>query len=220
MRPYLLTNKSVNRYGAGVLDLDVIDDPGAAIAALDPVRARILRNLAQPGSATTLAGELGLSRQKVNYHLRALEAHGLVELVEERPRRGLTERIVQAKARAYLVAPDVVDDHAVDPSRVDRLSSRYLLALAARLVREVLDLSRRAERAGKTLPTLSIDTDIRFRSAAERAAFTSELAAAVRDLSARYHDEAAPRGRWHRLVVAAHPHPDPPSDDGDDGGEP
>jgi DNA-binding transcriptional ArsR family regulator len=194
-----------------VLDLDVIDDPAAALTALDPMRARILAQLTEPGSATTLATRLGVSRQKANYHLRALEAHGLVELVEERPRRGLTERVVQATARAYLVAPDVIDAHAADPSRVDRLSSRYLLALAARMVKEVLDLSRRAERTETRLPTLAIDADIRFRSAAERAEFTSELAATVRDLAARYHDESAPRGRWHRLVVAAHPHPDPPS---------
>jgi DNA-binding transcriptional ArsR family regulator len=194
-----------------LLDLEVIDDPDAAAVALDPVRATILRHLAEPGSATTLAHELGLSRQKVNYHVRALESHRLVHLVEERPRRGLTERIVQATARAYLVAPDVVDQHAVDPSRVDRLSSLYLVALAARLLHDVLDLSRRAERSDKTLPTLAIDTDIRFRTAAERAAFTSELAAAVRELAARYHDETAPRGRWHRLLVAAHPHPNPES---------
>lgn len=194
-----------------MLDLEVIDDPKAAATALDPVRTRILRRLAAPGSATTVASELGLPRQKVNYHLRALESQGLVQLVEERPRRGLTERIVQATARHYLLDPNLVDERGVDPARVDRLSSRFLLALAARLLREVVDLSRRAERAGKTLPTLAIETDIRFRSAAERAAFTAELAAAVRDLAARYHDASAPRGRWHRLLVASHPHPDPPT---------
>ena len=196
-----------------MLELDVIDDPGAAITALDPVRARILRRLVEPGSATTVANELGLTRQKANYHVRALESHGLVTLVEERPRRGVTERIVQATASAYLVAPDALGDDAVDATRVDRLSTRYLLALAVRLVKEVLDLSRRAERAGKSLPTLVIDTDIKFRSAVERAAFSDELASAVRDLAARYHDESAPRGRWHRLLVAAHPHPDPPPPD-------
>lgn len=78
------------------------------------------------------------------------------------------------------------------------------------MVREVLALSRGAERAGQRLPTLAIDTDLRFRSADDRAAFTAELAAAVRDLAARHHDETAPQGRWHRLVIAVHPHPDPP----------
>ncbi len=46
-------------------------------------------------------------------------------------------------------------------------------------------------------------------NAADRAAFTAELATAVQALAARYHDESAPNGRWHRLVVAAHPRPAP-----------
>ena len=192
-----------------MLDLEVIDDRGAAITALDPTRARILGRLVEPGSATTVARDLGLTRQKANYHLRALESHGLVQLVEERPRRGVTERIVQSTARAYLIAPDALGAEVGDPSRVDLLSSRYLLALAARLVKEVLELARGAERAGKPLATLAIDTDVRFRNAADRAAFTEELAGAVAGLAARYHDEAAPRGRWHRVVVASHPNPNP-----------
>lgn len=192
-----------------MLDLDVIDEPAAAVAALDPVRARILAALARPGSATTVAATLGLPRQKVNYHLRTLEDHGLVRFVEERPRRGLTERIVEATARAYVVSPAALGTSAPDPARVDRLSSRYLIAVAARLVREVADLVRGAEAAGRPLATLTIDTDIRFRSATERATFTAELADAVTRLAARYHDEHAPGGRWHRVVVAAHPRPTP-----------
>ena len=69
------------------------------------------------------------------------------------------------------------------------------------------DLLRGARQAGKPLATLAIDADIRFRSAAERAAFTRELTAAVTDLAARYHDEASPGGRRHRLLVLAHPLP-------------
>jgi hypothetical protein len=97
---------------------------------------------------------------------------------------------------------------AADPDRgADRLSASYLIALAARVVREVGALLRRAGEAGKRLPTLSIDTEIRFRSAADRAAFSSELANAVTTLAARYHDASAPGGRSHRLVVVAHPIP-------------
>ncbi len=86
---------------------------------------------------------------------------------------------------------------------------RYLLAVAARLVREVGSLSRAARKAGRPLATLTIDSDIRFADAAARAAFTADLAAAITDLTARYHDESAPGGRWHRLIVAAHPRPSP-----------
>jgi DNA-binding transcriptional ArsR family regulator len=198
-----------------VLDVDVIDDPAAAVVALDPVRARLLAELGEPGSASTLARKVGLARQKVNYHLRALEAHGLVELVEERPRRGLTERILVATAASYVVSPAAMGEAATDPERSsDRVSARYLIGLAARIVREVGDLVHRADRADKRLATLSLDTDIRFRSAAERAAFSDELTAAVMRLVARYHDESAPRGRWHRLMVAAHPRPHIPRKEG------
>ena len=190
-----------------MLDLEVIDEAAVAVAVLDPARARVLRALAAPGSATTVAATLGEPRQKVNYHLRTLEDLGLVHLVEERPRRGLTERVMVASARSYVLSPSVLGASASDPAHTDRLSTRYLIAVAARLVREVADLARGAQRAHKTLPTLTIDTEIRFASAAQRAAFSADLAATVTALAARYHDEATPGGRWHRLVVAAHPLP-------------
>lgn len=192
-------------------DVEVIDRPDAAAALVDPLRAELLTRLREPGSASTLAAALGESRQKVNYHLRALERVGLVELVEERPRRGLTERVVQASAASYLLSPAVLAANAADPARVDRLSAGYLVALAGRVVREVSELAVAAERAERRLPTLAIDADVRFASAAERAAFTAELHAAVTELVARYHDESAPGGRWHRLVVGAHPRPGRPT---------
>jgi DNA-binding transcriptional ArsR family regulator len=191
-----------------MLDVEVIDDPAAAVVALDPVRARLLAELAEPASAAALAERLGLARQKVNYHLRTLEAHGLVRVAEERRWGGLTERLLVATAASYVVSPGALGEAATDPARAsDRLSARYLVALAARVVREVGDLARRAEQSGRRLPTLSIDTEIRFRSAADRTAFADDLAAAVTTLAARYHDESAPGGRRHRLVVAAHPLP-------------
>ena len=66
---------------------------------------------------------------------------------------------------------------------------------------------RRSEELDKRLSTLSLDTVIRFRSAADRAAFSQEFAAAITTLAARYHDESAPGGRPHRLVAVAHPLP-------------
>jgi DNA-binding transcriptional ArsR family regulator len=189
-----------------VLDLEVIEDPAAAAVALEPVRARLLAALVEPGSAAAVAGRTGLARQKVNYHLRMLEAHGLVRVVEERRWGGLTERVLQATASSYVVSPGALGDAAGDPRRtVDRLSARYLVALAARMVREVADLARRADAAGQALPTLAVDTEIRFRDAGARAAFADDLAAAVMALAARHHDPSAADGRTHRLVVAVHP---------------
>jgi DNA-binding transcriptional ArsR family regulator len=192
-----------------MLDLEVIEDPASAAMALDPIKRRILAELATPGSAASLAARVGLTRQKVNYHLRALEEHKLVEPAEERRWGGLTERLMVATATSYVVSPAALGPIAADPARnSDRLSASYLIAVAARVVREVGDLWRRARENDKRLATLSIDTVIRFKSPADRAAFTNDLASAVATLAARYHDEAAPRGRPHRLVIAAYPAPD------------
>src|SRR5207249_6151995 len=88
-----------------VLDVEVIQSPQAAAAALDPVRTRLLAELSEPASAATLAARLSLPRQKVNYHLRALESHCLVRPTSERKWGGITERLVEATASSYVVSP-------------------------------------------------------------------------------------------------------------------
>ena len=187
-------------------DVTVIDEPAAAAASLDPIRARLLAELAQPGSASTLAARAGLTRQKANYHLRALERHGLVELIETRRKGNCTERVLQATAASYVISPAALSAVAPDPSRSpDQRSARWLLAVAGRMVREVGDLIGASRAAGKPLATLGIDSEVRFASAKDRAAFAVELAGAVNGLVAKYHDESAPGGRPHRFVVALHP---------------
>ncbi len=201
-----------------MLDLRVIEDSASASAALDPVRCRLLSELRSPDgvSAATLAGRVGLPRQKVNYHLRKLEKHGLVRVAGKKRWGGLTERRMVATAASYVVSPAALGPVAppADPSKsadgreVDRLSASYLVALAARVVREVGHLLRKSEEVNKRLATLSIDSEVRFRSAAERASFSNELAAAVATLVSRYHDESAPGGRRHRVMIGAYPSPD------------
>ena len=192
-----------------MLDVDVIDDPAAATVALDPIRNRLLAGLAEPASAASLAGRLGLTRQKVNYHLHALEQHKLVTAAGERQWGGLTERLLVASATSYVVSPTALGPIAADPRRsADRLSASYLIALGARVVREVGDLWRRALRSDKALASLAVDTEIRFASPADRAAFTHDLTQAINSLVARYHDPAATGGRLHRLVLVAYPSPE------------
>lgn len=192
------------------MDVEVIEDPEAAAVALERLRSRLLAELATPASAAALAARLQLPRQKVNYHLRALQAHGLVREAGTRQWGGIVERRLVATASAYVVSPGALGPAAADPARTtDRLSASYLIALAARAVREVGGLVRRAVAGGQRLATLSIDAEIRFRSAAERAAFSQELADAIAGLAARYHDATAPGGRSHRVVVLAHPLPHP-----------
>ncbi len=189
-----------------MLDVAVIEDPAAAGISLDPIRTRLLAELAQPGSASTLAPKVGLSRQKVNYHLHALERHGLVELVEERRKGNMTERVMRATAASYVISPAALAAVAPDPERSpDQLSALWLLALAARLVKEIGELIARAKRARRPLATFAVDAEIRFAAAPDRAAFAAELSDVLEALISKYHDESAPDGRKHRLLVALHP---------------
>ena len=190
-----------------MLDVTVIENAAAAEASLDPIRTRLLAELAsEPGSATSLARKVGLPRQKVNYHLRTLERHGLVTLAEERRRGGLTERVLRATAAAYVISPTAL--HAVEPDprrSPDRLSAYWLLALASKLVGDVGELLTGANKARQRLATFAMDGEVRFATPADRAAFAEELATAVSGLVAKYHDEAAADGRQHRVVLAIHP---------------
>jgi DNA-binding transcriptional ArsR family regulator len=184
-------------------EVAVIEDPAAAEVSLDPIRSRLLAELAQPGSATMLAGKIGLPRQKVNYHLRTLEQHGLVHLVEERRKGNVTERLMQASAASYVISPTAMAAVAPDPARApDRLSARWLLAVAARLVRDVGALLTGATTARQRVATFAMDGEIRFATPADRAAFADELTTTVTALLGKYHSET---GRKHRLVVAVHP---------------
>jgi DNA-binding transcriptional ArsR family regulator len=190
-----------------MISIQAIDDPAAATASLDPIKARLLEELAEPGSASSLAVKVRLPRQKVNYHLRALEAVGLVSLVEERRRGNMTERLVQASAASYVISPAALASVAPDPQRFsDRFSAFWLLALASRMVGELGRLIAGAAKADRRLATFAIDGDITFRSAADRAAFAEELSAAVARLVDSYDAPASTtEGRRHRIIVALHP---------------
>lgn len=184
----------------------VVDRGPAAGALLDPTRRRILAALQEPGSATGIAGPLGLSRQLVNYHVRALERAGLVEEVDRRQRRGVEERIVRATASHFVISPETLGRLGDTPiEATDRFSATYQVAVAARTIREVGTLASMARDAGKRLTTLTLDSEVRFATPASREAFANELVDTINRLAAKYHDAEAADGRAYRLFVGAHP---------------
>lgn len=181
-----------------------------ASVLLNPLRLRIVRELREPDSASGLSRKLGLSRQRLNYHLRELESSGFLELVEERRKGNCTERILRAAARSYLVDPAALGDVGLAPdSFTDRFSSSYVLVLAAKTLREVSALRRRADETGKKLPTLSLESEVRFASRGKQAAFAEDLTRLLKRLLARYHDETAPAGRRFRVLLTSYPKPRP-----------
>jgi DNA-binding transcriptional ArsR family regulator len=191
---------------AHALPLEVIRHRDAAAAVLDPVRQKLLAHLKEPDSATGLARRLRLPRQRINYHLRALESAGLVELVEERRKGNCLERVVRASAQSFVISPEALGEVGSTTQAVsDRMSTAYLIAAAGQTIRDVAALDARARKEGKRIATLTLEADVRFASAATRAAFAEELAGAVARLAAKYHDERAQGGRRFRVLAAVHP---------------
>jgi DNA-binding transcriptional ArsR family regulator len=186
--------------------IDVISNLTQAAALLDPTRLRLVEHLAEPHSAASLARKLKLPRQRVNYHLRELEKVGLVEMVEEKRRGNCIERIVRATARSYLIGPEALGRLGSEPGQVrDRLSSGYLIAVAARTIRDLAALRRRAESLGRRLATLTLETEIRFESSEARSAFAEELASMLAQLTVKYHRASSPGGRTFRFFLGGYP---------------
>jgi DNA-binding transcriptional ArsR family regulator len=184
----------------------VIHEAERASRLLKPMRLRMLEMLAEPGSASGLARRLNMPRQKVNYHLRELEKEGFVELVEERRAGNCVERIVRATSRYFLVNPDALGGLSVDPAEVqDHFSASYLIAVAARAIRDLAVLRSKADATKKRLATLALQSEIRFASAVEQNAFAEELANTLAKLIAKYHDEKARGGRRFKLFAGAYP---------------
>jgi DNA-binding transcriptional ArsR family regulator len=186
--------------------LAMVKGMSQAAALLHPLRLRIIENLREPDSASGLARRLRIPRQKVNYHVRELEREGFLEQVGERRKGNCVERMVRASANAYLIDPALLGALGIDPSNVqDRFSSAYLVAVAAKAIRELSVLRSRAEKAGKRLATLTLQTEVRFASAADRNSFAEELAKALGYLSAKYNHEKAEGGRTFQFFVGGYP---------------
>lgn len=172
-------------------------------------RRALLQALADtPDSATGLAERTGDRRQRINYHLKALEAAGLVELVEERPRRGLTERVFRPTARAFAIDPAVLGplDAGTLVESGDRWAAAYAIALACRSTREIAALEAKARDQGKRLATAAMDATVHLASPAAMAAFIDDLARAIAEVVAR-HDDTAPEARPFRVSCASWPAP-------------
>ncbi len=186
--------------------MTVVRDSARAVHLMDPMRVALIARLAEAGSASSLARDLGLPRQRINYHLRELEKAGLLELVEERRKGNCVERVVKATARSYLISPEVLGALGRTPEeQQDRFSASYLMAAAGRMLHDLAETSSKAAAAKKRLATLTLEADIRFASADARTAFAEELSAALARLVAKYHDSATAGGRTFHLVVGAYP---------------
>jgi DNA-binding transcriptional ArsR family regulator len=190
----------------GAQALDIIDDPTRARAALQPIRLRLLQLLERPQSAPQLAKSMGMPRQRVLYHLRRLEAQRLVEAHDHGRVGRRIDRSYVRTATSYAIAPKTLGGVAVDTRTVaDAFSSAYLSAVAGRALNDLAALGRAAAARGKRVPTITLETDVRFATPADQRRFADELTTAFTTLAAKYHHPDAIQGRTFRVFACGYP---------------
>jgi predicted ArsR family transcriptional regulator len=190
----------------GAQPLDIIDDPARARDALQPIRLRLLQLLERPQSAPQLAKVMGMPRQRVLYHLRRLETQRLVEAHEHGSVGRRIDRTYVRTATSYAIAPKTLGGVAVDPQAVaDAFSSAYLSAVAGRALNDLAALNRVAAARGKRVPTLTLETHVRFAAPADQRRFADELTTMLTALAAKYHNAHAPQGRTFRVIACGYP---------------
>lgn len=198
---------------AGQDAVSLVGDAPRAVTLLKPLRLRILAEAKTPASATRIAAALGLSRQVVNYHVRTLARAGFLRRAGRRRKRGLVEQKYVVRARAFLLAPDVLGPLSPNTAEApDQLTAAYLMTLGARIQQEAGRAWRAAEAQGKRVPVLTMDSEIRFESAGQRARFAHALTSAVTHVIAHHTSPADAqdgkrRARKYRFALACYPIP-------------
>ena len=168
-----------------------------------PARIELLERLREPASAAEVARQLGQPRQRVNYHLKALEEAGLVEKMGTRRQGNFVESLYRAAASAFVVAPEVAWS---DPRRMETLrrdhSLNALVEVGARLQHDAAALLDAAAFADQTIASATVAAETRFATAEDRAAFLREYLKTTRALVDKY---GGRRGERYRVVLAVHP---------------
>jgi Helix-turn-helix domain len=185
----------------------LVSDANAASNMLHPMRRQLLEALETPKSAAGLARELSIPRQKINYHLRALEHSGLVQLHSTQRKRNCEERLVMRSARSYLISPSTIGPLADMPrdQQRDKFSWAYLVCAAGKILGDLTILRARADKLDKKLPTFTLETEARVASPEQLNEMLASISNAVAQAVAKFHDEAHPDGRTFRVVLGSYP---------------
>jgi DNA-binding transcriptional ArsR family regulator len=183
----------------------MVEDAVAARAALSPLRRQLLWRLREPGSAASLSEAMKLPRQRIGYHLKVLEAAGLIVAAGERKKRGFTEYLYEARSDGLIIDPLILG--ASDPESVekqDMFAAEHLVGTAARIVGDVSRMREMARAEGSRLLTFTVEADIAFAAPGDIARFSARLADALAGLAAEF-APARGKGRTYRVTVAGHP---------------
>ena len=112
----------------------VLETPEQIRALAHPLRQRVLGLLTNaPYTNKQLADLLQVSPPRLHFHVRELQAAGLIEIVSEQPKGGVIEKYYRAVARVVRLAPETkeaVRDEELMESTLEALRQEYIRASA------------------------------------------------------------------------------------------
>jgi DNA-binding transcriptional ArsR family regulator len=182
-------------------------DPRAVRALAQPARLAVLEALREPDSAAGVARAIGQSRQNVNYHLQELARARLVEHAGERRKGNFVEQLYRAVAHRFVVSPRFGwDPQRLEGALRDQASLARLVDLGARLSSDATALLDCAVSEGEPIASATVEAEVGFESAEERARFMNEYLAALGPLLNRY---GVRGGARYRVALAVYPESDP-----------
>ena len=178
--------------------LDEINDPRMVKALAHPLRLRIIDALEdRSASPSELSQELGVPIGNVSYHVRRLEALGVLKLVDTAQRRGAVEhyfrldRRPRVSEKAWASAPDIVKE-AMLQGVLSKVGGQVTAAAAAG------GFNRPESHVGR-LPMVLDGQG--FKEAADVLATVAERLKKIEEKSAKRLDKGDHEGQLQTLAV-------------------
>lgn len=85
-------------------DVCVMKDLDQIKCISQPYRLQIIEAFSnEPGTAKMVSERMGEPHAKINYHIKEMQKHGILELVEEVVRMGVVEKFYQPVAKRFVV---------------------------------------------------------------------------------------------------------------------
>ena len=190
----------------------LIEKPDQAGALLHPLRLELLKLTDEPRTCTDLAEVLGETPQRIYYHVKVLERAGVLEKVEERKVRAISEGYYRATARSFWLSPRLVGRIGGPRRARDQMSLGFLLALAEELQ---TDVGRLAETEREEAPTLGFTAQVRLARPADRTAFLTDIQNLIQSIAKKYGAVGPPSlqpketsPETFRIIFACYPRPE------------
>ena len=192
--------------------MTLIEKPDQAGALLHPLRLELLKLTDEPRTCTDLAEALGETPQRIYYHVKVLERAGVLEKVEERKVRAISEGYYRATARSFWLSPRLVGRIGGPRRARDQMSLGFLLALAEELQ---TDVGRLAETEREEAPTLGFTAQVRLARPADRTAFLTDIQNLIQSIAKKYGAVGPPllqpketSPETFRIIFACYPRPE------------